>query len=49
MPIERKSIQRGKIIRHNNISKEIALHFLSSSAPAGFYQDNIEEEYPIAR
>jgi hypothetical protein len=39
----------GKIIRHGNVSEEIARRFLANSSPAGFYQDNIEEEYPVAR
>lgn len=39
----------GRVIRHSNVGEEIATRFLASSSPAGYYQDKIEEEYPIAR
>lgn len=39
----------GAVIRHKNVGEEIARRFLASSAPASYYQDNIEEEYPGQR
>jgi hypothetical protein len=36
----------GRILRHTGVGEEIARRFLSSAAPASFYKDNIEEEYP---
>ena len=36
----------GSVVRHTGVGDEIARRFLSSSAPASFYKDNIEEEYP---
>lgn len=39
----------GRIIRHSNVGEEIARRFLASSSPAGYYQDNIEEDYPLQR
>lgn len=39
----------GRIVRHANVGEEIARRFLASSSPAGYYQDNIEEEYPLLR
>ncbi len=39
----------GAVIRHKNVGEEIARRFLSSSAPASYYRDNIEEEYPGRR
>jgi hypothetical protein len=39
----------GRIVRHTHVGEEIARRFVASSAPAGYYQDNIEEEYPLIR
>jgi len=39
----------GRIVRHSNVGEEIARRFLASSSPAGYYQENIEEEYPLLR
>ncbi|MBS1207611.1 MAG: hypothetical protein H6R19_9 [Proteobacteria bacterium] len=39
----------GKVIQHTNVGEEIALRFIASSSPAGYYQDKIEEEYPLKR
>ncbi len=36
----------GRVLRHTGVGEEIARRFLSSAAPASFYKDNIEEEYP---
>lgn len=39
----------GKIVQHTNVGDEIARRFLASSSPMGYYQDQIEEEYPTRR
>lgn len=39
----------GRVVRHSNVGEEIATRFLASSSPAGYYQDQIEEDYPLAR
>jgi len=39
----------GSVVRHTGVGEEIARRFLASSAPASFYKDNIEEEYPQRR
>jgi len=39
----------GLIVRHSGVGEEIARRFLSSSAPASYYKDNIEEEFPARR
>lgn len=39
----------GRIIQHTSVGEEIALRFLASSSPMGYYQDKIEEEYPTRR
>jgi len=39
----------GLIVRHSGVGEEIARRFLSSSAPASYYRDNIEEEFPARR
>lgn len=36
----------GRVLRHTGVGEEIARRFLSSSAPASYYQDNIAEDYP---
>jgi len=42
-------LDSGTIVRHSGVGEEIARRFLSSAAPASFYKDNIEEEYPARR
>jgi hypothetical protein len=39
----------GTVLRHAGVGEEIARRFLASAAPASFYKDNIEEEYPSRR
>ena len=39
----------GSVVRHTGVGEEIARRLLSSSAPASYYKDNIEEEYPSRR
>jgi hypothetical protein len=39
----------GAIVRHSGVGDEIARRFLESAAPASYYRDNIEEEYPSRR
>ncbi len=39
----------GALVRHSGVGEEIARRFLASAAPASFYKDNIEEEYPARR
>ncbi len=39
----------GRIVQHTNVGDEIARRFMASSAPAGYYEDNIEEDYPLKR
>jgi len=39
----------GSIVRHSGVGDEIARRFLTSSAPASYYKDNIEEEYPARK
>ena len=39
----------GAIVRHSGVGDEIARRFLESAAPASYYRDNIEEEYPLRR
>lgn len=39
----------GRIVQHTNVGDEIARRFMASSSPAGYYQDNIEEDYPVKR
>jgi hypothetical protein len=36
----------GVLIRHTGVGEEIARRFLASAAPASYYRDNIEEEFP---
>ena len=36
----------GSIVQHTAVGEAIAQRFLSSSSPASYYKDNIEEEYP---
>ncbi|SPJ16498.1 conserved hypothetical protein [Burkholderiales bacterium] len=42
-------LDSGAIVRHSGVGEEIARRFLTSAAPASFYKDNIEEEYPARR
>ena len=42
-------LDTGTIVRHSGVGEEIARRFLSSAAPASYYKDNIEEEYPARR
>ena len=39
----------GAVVRHTGVGEEIARRFLASAAPASYYKDNIEEEYPSRR
>jgi hypothetical protein len=39
----------GSTVRHTGVGAEIARRFLSSAAPASYYRDNIEEEFPARR
>lgn len=39
----------GTVVRHSGVGEEIARRFLESAAPASYYRDNIEEEYPSRR
>jgi len=39
----------GAVVRHSGVGEEIARRFLESAAPASYYRDNIEEEYPSRR
>lgn len=39
----------GRVVQHSNVGEEIARRFFASSSPMGYYQDNIEEEYPTRR
>ena len=39
----------GSVMQHTAVGEEIALRFLSSSAPASYYKDNIQEEFTIRR
>jgi hypothetical protein len=39
----------GAIVRHSGVGEEIARRFLASAAPASYYRDNIEEEFPARR
>ncbi len=39
----------GTLVTHSGVGEEIARRFLSSAAPASFYRDNIEEEFPARR
>ena len=39
----------GTVVRHSGVGEEIACRFLESAAPASYYRDNIEEEYPSRR
>ena len=36
----------GRVITHSGVGEEIARRFLASAAPASYYKDNIEEEFP---
>lgn len=42
-------LDSGVIVRHSGVGEEIARRFLTSAAPASYYKDNIEEEYPSRR
>jgi len=39
----------GSILHHSGVGAEIARRFLASAAPASYYKDNIEEEFPSRR
>jgi hypothetical protein len=39
----------GAVVVHSGVGEEIARRFLGSGAPASYYKDNIEEEYPERR
>ncbi len=39
----------GRVIQHTSVGEEIALRFMASSSPMGYYQDKGEEEYPTRR
>ncbi len=39
----------GSVIQHTAVGEAIARRFLSSSAPASDYKDNIQEEFTIKR
>ncbi len=39
----------GNVVRHTGVGEEIARRFLNSAAPASYYRDNIEEEFPSRR
>jgi KTSC domain-containing protein len=36
----------GSILQYSGVGAEIARRFLTSAAPASYYKDNIEEEFP---
>jgi hypothetical protein len=36
----------GRVVQHRNVGEEIARRFLSSAAPASYYRDNIEDDFP---
>jgi hypothetical protein len=42
-------LDSGAIVRHSGVGEEVARRFLTSAAPASYYKDNIEEEYPARR
>lgn len=39
----------GSILQYSGVGAEIARRFLTSAAPASYYKDNIEEEFPSRR
>jgi hypothetical protein len=39
----------GSVLQHTGVGAEIARRFLTSAAPASYYKDNIEEEFPSRR
>lgn len=39
----------GSVLQYSGVGAEIARRFLASSAPASYYKDNIEEEFPSRR
>jgi hypothetical protein len=39
----------GSVVQHSGVGAEIARRFLASGAPASYYKDNIEEEFPARR
>ena len=39
----------GSVLQHSGVGAEIARRFLTSGAPASYYKDNIEEEFPARR
>ena len=36
----------GSILQYSGVGAEIARRLLTSAAPASYYRDNIEEEFP---
>jgi hypothetical protein len=42
-------LDSGAIVRYSGVGEEVARRFLTSAAPASYYKDNIEEEYPARR
>jgi hypothetical protein len=36
----------GRVLVYSSVGDEVARRFLASAAPASYYRDNIEEEYP---
>ncbi len=39
----------GSVIQHTAVGEEIARRLLTSSSPASYYKDNIQEEFTIRR
>ena len=39
----------GSILQYSGVGAEIARRLLTSAAPASYYKDNIEEEFPSRR
>lgn len=39
----------GSVLQYTGVGAEIARRFLASAAPASYYKDNIEEEFPSRR
>ena len=39
----------GSVLQYSGVGAEIARRLLTSAAPASYYRDNIEEEFPSRR
>jgi hypothetical protein len=39
----------GSVLQYTGVGAEIARRLLTSAAPASYYRDNIEEEFPSRR